>query len=143
MLTGSSDEFEAEVLVAVAFDFDSFVVLVAFACLFFLSYFVNLAYFAYNIGCLDNMDEAIFVMTEDRCVSYGTLFDILTIGEDEDKTFYENGHIWFGKHKYFYMGTFFWLNAFALVSYMKKVRKIFPNSHAGKDGKSVDLMFED
>lgn len=27
--------------------------------------------------------------------------------------------------------------------YMKKVRKIFPNSHAGKDGKSVDLMFED
>lgn len=70
-------------------------------------------------GCLDNMDEAIFVMTEDRCVSYGTLFDILTIGEDEDKTFYENGHIWFGKHKYFYMGTFFWLNAFALVSYMK------------------------
>ncbi|MBQ8246596.1 MAG: ribonuclease Z [Lachnospiraceae bacterium] len=27
--------------------------------------------------------------------------------------------------------------------YMKKVRKIFPNSHAGKDGKSVDLMFQD
>lgn len=27
--------------------------------------------------------------------------------------------------------------------YMKKVRKIFPNAHAGKDGKSVDLLFED
>ena len=27
--------------------------------------------------------------------------------------------------------------------YMKKVRKIFPNSHAGKDGKSIDLMFQD
>lgn len=26
--------------------------------------------------------------------------------------------------------------------YMKKVRKIFANAHAGKDGKSVDLMFE-
>ena len=27
--------------------------------------------------------------------------------------------------------------------YMKKVRKIFSNAHAGKDGKSIDLMFED
>lgn len=27
--------------------------------------------------------------------------------------------------------------------YMKKVRKIFPNAYAGKDGKSVDLMFQD
>jgi ribonuclease Z len=27
--------------------------------------------------------------------------------------------------------------------YMKKVRKIFPDSYAGKDGKSIDLMFED
>ena len=27
--------------------------------------------------------------------------------------------------------------------YMEDVRKIFPNSYAGKDGKSVELMFEE
>ena len=27
--------------------------------------------------------------------------------------------------------------------YMEDVRKIFPNAKAGKDGKSVDLMFEE
>ena len=46
-----------EFVVVVAFDFDLIVAFVAFAYLFFLSYFVNLAYFAYNIDYLHNMGK--------------------------------------------------------------------------------------
>lgn len=77
-------------------------------------------------GCLDNPKEMEYVLTDDRCLSYGTLLDILTYTEEENEVFFREMGVWLGKRKYFYMGTFFWLNCPSIYSYLKNSEMEIP-----------------
>lgn len=77
-------------------------------------------------GCLDDPQEMEYALTEDRQLSYGTLLDILTFTEEEDEIFFREMGIWLGKRKFFYMGTFFWLNGPTIHSFFKNTETEIP-----------------
>ena len=75
-------------------------------------------------GCFSDVQEMEYALTEDRCVGYGTLLSSYTL--QDDKTKKEHSAIWFGKERYQYMGTFFWINCQTLCAYMKNTEKSLP-----------------
>lgn len=74
---------------------------------------------------------------------YGEEEKVVKAKEYKHMTFYEAAELAKRSHVSEMWLTHYSPSLIRPEDYMKKVRKIFPNAHAGKDGKSVDLMFQD
>lgn len=70
-------------------------------------------------GCLERPDEMTYHLTDARKLAYGTLLDIITDGFTDDVLFDDSMGLWLGKNRYFYMGTFFWMNCPMIKYYME------------------------
>lgn len=77
---------------------------------------------------LSDMSEVVNSLTEGRELSYGPLLNFIK-GEDINvteegveprKKFIEKSRVFLGEYKYFYMGTFFWINGRCIYDYIKK-----------------------
>jgi hypothetical protein len=69
-------------------------------------------------GCLERPDEMKFFLTDGRKLAYGTLLDVINDEYLDDRLFYDSIGLWLGKRRYFYMGTFFWMNCPMIKYYM-------------------------
>lgn len=77
---------------------------------------------------LEYADEANYSLTDGRELSFGSLLNEIKPYEIEvneegivpRKQFADKNDVFLGKHKYLYMGTFFWLNGGSISEYMKK-----------------------
>jgi hypothetical protein len=77
---------------------------------------------------MEYMDEVTYLLTDGREISYGPLLvaidynylpNVLEDGTTKED-FKERAKAALGRYKYFYMGTFFWLNTLVLDDYVKK-----------------------
>jgi hypothetical protein len=78
-------------------------------------------------GCLERPSEMEYGLTDARKLAYGTLLDVITDGFTDDKLFDDSMGLWLGKKRYFYMGTFFWMNCPMIEYYMKNNNIELPN----------------
>lgn len=77
---------------------------------------------------LEYVDEMAYLLTDGREMSYGPLLVAVDYNElpeiFDDGTskydFIDRANVLLGKNKYFYMGTFFWLNTLTINDYIKK-----------------------
>lgn len=77
---------------------------------------------------LEYINEVIYLLTDGREMSYGPLLVNIddkylpqTLDNGDDKSvFLERSNVVLGKNKYFYMGTFFWLNTMVLNDYISR-----------------------
>lgn len=73
-------------------------------------------------GCLSRVEEMEHSLTDDRKISYGTLF----ISINKDCCHKEELDLHLGKNWYFYMGTFFWLNCGVINDFLNKQNVAVP-----------------
>lgn len=77
---------------------------------------------------LEYVDEMNYSLTDGRELSFGSLLneikpyeiEVTEEGIEPRKQFADKNDVFLGKHKYLYMGTFFWLNGGSISEYMKK-----------------------
>ncbi len=69
-------------------------------------------------GCLSRVSEMEYELTDARRLAYGTLLDIINLNKDDDPLFFDSMGLWLGERRYFYMGTFFWMNCPMIDYYM-------------------------
>ena len=70
-------------------------------------------------GCLERPDEMVYWLSDGRKLAYGTLLDIINNEYPDDRLFFDSLGLWLGKRRYFYMGTFFWMNCSMIKYYME------------------------
>lgn len=77
-------------------------------------------------GGLSNIEEAEYMMTEGRLISYGSL--LCKCDEDTVEDYiYRRRQYFLGENMFNYIGTFFWVNAPVLCDYMKNTKKELPH----------------
>ena len=69
-------------------------------------------------GCLERPQDMEYWLTDGRKLAYGTLLDIINEEYNDDRLFFDSLGLWLGKRRYFYMGTFFWMNCPMIGYYM-------------------------
>lgn len=69
-------------------------------------------------GCLKRPEEMEYDLTDGRHLAYGTLLDVIELNRDDDPLYFDSMGLWLGKRRYFYMGTFFWMNCPMIKYYM-------------------------
>ena len=70
-------------------------------------------------GCLCDVKEMEYYLTDGRKLAYGTLLDEINIDDIGDSKWCNSLNVWLGERKYFYMGTFFWLNCNMIEYYLQ------------------------
>ena len=77
-------------------------------------------------GCLCDVKEMEYCLTDGRKLAYGTLLDEINIDKDNNEKWYNSLNVWVGERKYFYMGTFFWLNCNMIEYYLQSSNTKLP-----------------
>ena len=77
-------------------------------------------------GCLCDVKEMELYLTDCRKLAYGTLLDEISINGVENAEWNNSLSVWLGERRYFYMGTFFWLNCNMIDYYLQNSNTDIP-----------------